>query len=422
MDAAANEYVPADKQTLAVEALVEGCPEAFIDFFYLTTPDDGVGDDNLAPEELEAHGVDPKQYEQTDEVSVEHMQFLKDSLVAADASSRRQDFGGVTDAYRSLAKFFAGADHPKKAVFFYDKCLHVASQAGDVAAEMEANADLGGAHESMGDVASAVAAFERQARMAETSGDNEQLRVSRGNLIRIYRAAAARETSLAGGNAEAGVGYLQKCLETAKLDGDGSNPTAEGFANHRLGLAHLASGDHERATEHLKEYLRLCMATGDRAGEGSALRSLAAVCQARGDDAGAIANLEAFLEIAKTGDPRSQASACCSLGKIYSAQGKHDWAVMYFDRFFEVARGLNDRRMLDVARVNLGVARGAARATGMLKAVAGSHRQGGQGRGQQQGGAGGEGGGEEEQKTMTALLQWKNVRTPLDTAPAAVGV
>ena len=64
---------------------------------------------------------------------------------------------------------------------------------------------------------------------------------------------------------------------------------------------------------------------------------------------------------AESGDPVSQARACCSLGKIYSAAGKFDRAVTYFERFFEVARSLNDRRMLDVARVNLGVARGSAR-------------------------------------------------------------
>jgi hypothetical protein len=33
-------------------------------------------------------------------------------------------------------------------------------------------------------------------------------------------------------------------------------------------------------------------------------------------------------------------------------------AVMYFEKFFEVARSLGDNRILDIARFNLGVARG----------------------------------------------------------------
>jgi hypothetical protein len=33
-------------------------------------------------------------------------------------------------------------------------------------------------------------------------------------------------------------------------------------------------------------------------------------------------------------------------------------AVMYFEKFFEVARNLGDNHVLDIARFNLGVARG----------------------------------------------------------------
>jgi hypothetical protein len=36
------------------------------------------------------------------------MQFLKDSLVSADMAARRGDIAAVGDAYKSLAKFFAG--------------------------------------------------------------------------------------------------------------------------------------------------------------------------------------------------------------------------------------------------------------------------------------------------------------------------
>ena len=47
--------------------------------------------------------------------------------------------------------------------------------------------------------------------------------------------------------------------------------------------------------------------TGDRAGEGAARRSMAAANQSLGDVGAAVANLEAFLEIAKSGYPASQA-------------------------------------------------------------------------------------------------------------------
>ena len=84
---------------------------------------------------------------------------------------------------------------------------------------------------------------------------------------------------------------------------------------------------------------------------------------------GAISNLEQFLEISKHGDPELQARACNSLGAIYQHQGKYERAVTYFARGFEVARSLSDRALLDVARVNLGVARGKARMPNYFNAV-----------------------------------------------------
>ena len=44
--------------------------------------------------------------------------------------------------------------------------------------------------------------------------------------------------------------------------------------------------------------------------------------------------------------------------------------MSYFEKFFETARTLNDRKMLDTARVNLGVARGALRMGAWMGVVA----------------------------------------------------
>lgn len=51
--------------------------------------------------------------------------------------------------------------------------------------------------------------------------------------------------------------------------------------------------------------------------------------------------------------------ACCNLGVLYYRQRQYDEALTYCERFFEAARGLNDQRVLDVARVNLGAVRAA---------------------------------------------------------------
>lgn len=53
-----------------------------------------------------------------------------------------------------------------------------------------------------------------------------------------------------------------------------------------------------------------------------------------------------------------QAEACAALGTIYSEQGTHDKAVNYFEKTFQIARSVGDRKLVDSARINLGMARG----------------------------------------------------------------
>lgn len=73
----------------------------------------------------------------------------------------------------------------------------------------------------------------------------------------------------------------------------------------------------------------------------------------------------------------------------HSAPRQRVQAVSYFEKFFEVARSLGDARMLDAARVNLGVARAAAWREAYLGVVGGD---------------------------VDALLHWKNLRVPFTEA------
>ncbi len=60
-------------------------------------------------------------------------------------------------------------------------------------------------------------------------------------------------------------------------------------------------------------------------------------------------------------DPWGVAYASCNLGLLYFEQADYEQATVFFERFFEVARTLPDKRALEAARFNLGVARGALR-------------------------------------------------------------
>lgn len=63
------------------------------------------------------------------------------------------------------------------------------------------------------------------------------------------------------------------------------------------------------------------------------------------------------MQVSRTVDPEGQGRACCNLGALHYKQGHFEEAVMYLEKFYELSRSINDRKMLDVARINLGMAR-----------------------------------------------------------------
>ena len=214
------------KASLCARALVAGCPDAFINFHYLTTTGDGVGDDNPTEEELLARLVDPASYEEKEEVSAEHMPFVLESLVAAETHARSGDPAKTRDAYRALARFFIDTDNPMKAIFFHQKCLDAAVASGRAEDEMESNRALGETLESARNLADAVAAYERRldaATRAEQMGTAtaDDIADARACLSRAYYAAAEWRGSE--GDADGSVAFLERCLavsEAERRDGD----------------------------------------------------------------------------------------------------------------------------------------------------------------------------------------------------------
>ena len=209
------------KASLCARALVAGCPDAFINFHYLTTTGDGVGDDNPTEEEVLARLVDPASYEEKEEVSAEHMPFVLESLVAAETHARSGDPAKTRDAYRALARFFIDTDNPMKAIFFHQKCLDAAVASGRAEDEMESNRALGETLESARNLADAVAAYERRldaATRAEKMGTAtaDDIADARACLSRAYYAAAEWRGSE--GDADGSVAFLERCLAVSEAE------------------------------------------------------------------------------------------------------------------------------------------------------------------------------------------------------------
>mmetsp|Transcript_40277 Transcript_40277/g.114029 ORF Transcript_40277/g.114029 Transcript_40277/m.114029 type:complete len:430 (-) Transcript_40277:386-1675(-) len=372
---------PADRSSLSIACLVEGYPQAFVDFFTLTHT--GENDTGLpSAEELVAQGVDPSTYVVSEYDRMERLRLVRNQLVVADAARRGEDRQGTYEAYNNLAHYFEEHLYVSKAIYFYEKCVEIAGNDWPEG-EMAATLSLGLACEKLGQVENAIKHHERHLEIASAHDSEhamDQRVTANRNLVHTYGVQAKKlETN---SEMESAVEVLQKMLSCGHECGE-MDATAD--ANYRLGMCHQQQDQHEKALEFYREFLHLCSTLGDKVGEGRAYCEIAKCLQTLGHRQGAIENLEHYLELSKAMDPHGQARAYCLLGNIYHQDGNFESAVSYFEKFFEVARTLQDRPLLDIARVNLGVARGMANMEGFMTMVNGD---------------------------LSALLQWKNIRLP----------
>jgi len=176
----------------------------------------------------------------------------------------------------------------------------------------------------------------------------------------------------------------RKCLNAAERAGD---DVASALAHFRMGMIHHKASGWQDAIFHLRRFVEDgALALDDKVAEGLAYTALAQSLRESSDVEGSVALLEGYLETAQRGgDQSGPAMACCSLGTIYFDKGDFGKAVTYLERFFEIARMLNDNKMLDTARFNLGVARGTLRMGQYMRVV---------------------------DSDLPKLLQWKSSRAP----------
>lgn len=439
-----------DKKTLAISMLVEGRPQAFVDFFQLThtsTARAHSADEAAAPEEL------PQ----------DSLLLLKNQLVKADAARKAGNVEEVYGAYKHLAKYFAQLGRLRTAEFFFKQCLYISRDSGWLPGELEANLALGVVYEELRDLDAAITCHERRLELATDNQLAAEADTAYHSLTTVYMGQAEEREKA--GDVQGSLDSYTKCLRAADKAGD---VPAAAKANFRMGMLYNGQDKWQDAMYFLRRYIELSSSSTavDRSTEGVAHTTYAQCLQQVGDTASAVSSLEAYLETmsrwvscfsedlirdqvvrclglrgcscgaaglqgallhcvsatvsckdaydlqqlmvqparhlrlswvhngsahiitwpvshplatsvhathravmfsSNRAHPRrgqeqsGPAIACCSLGILYYNQGRNEQAVTYFERFFEIARELPDRRALDAARFNLGVARGAVR-------------------------------------------------------------
>lgn len=357
-----------DKKTLGIILLLDGRPQAFVDFFNLSHG-------RLGNASTSGRAELP--------LPQESLLLLKNHLIKVDTATRAGDMDVVCTSYKTLSKYFNELGRLPYSEFFLKQAVTISQKTGWVAGELEALQALGAVYEQMQDVLSAVTCHEKRLALAMENmieADSEGALLS---LTAVYLGQAEGEEK-AGQTAAALTSY-SKCLSAAERAGEDA---VRAKSHYRMGMIHFQEQRWQEAIYHLRQFVEDgAESMGDKVAEGVAHTALAQSLRENQDVDGSVALLEGYLETAQRGgDQHGPAMACCSLGTVYFEKREFQKAVAYLERFYEIARSLNDRPMLDTARFNLGVAKGSLRLPAYMQLVNGD---------------------------LPQLMQWKNSRIGL---------
>lgn len=108
-----------DRKSLSVAMLVQGRPQAYVDFFMLSQPQFG-----SAAAAVGEGDAGPRTSSQSD-LPAQTLLMLQEQLIKADAASKAGQHEQAFDAHRQMARHFTQLGMLDKSVFFWKKCLQV---------------------------------------------------------------------------------------------------------------------------------------------------------------------------------------------------------------------------------------------------------------------------------------------------------
>jgi hypothetical protein len=120
-----------DRKSLSIAMLVQGKPQAFVDFFMLTQLQQqpvtaAVTTD--ADQHINEGAFGSAADIQTLELSLQTMMLLQEQLMLADTAIRQGSYAQAFNAHRAMANHFTQLEILHKAIFFWRKCLKVGTQ------------------------------------------------------------------------------------------------------------------------------------------------------------------------------------------------------------------------------------------------------------------------------------------------------
>lgn len=288
--------------------LIEGYVQSYVDLYHLTHR----VDPNIISENADASN-------QKIVVSTKDMIFIRDNLILAESARRLGDTTNVYQAFTKLAEHYSRLSDYGTAVFFYEKCLDIATLTTDIRAEMTANHCLGSVYQSTGkNNETARRCHERHNELAESVDAADEIIKANAELYKVYTLLA--ENCHVDGLVEEALSLHNKALGSSRKAWD---KTAEAEANGRIGSLLLNRQEAAGAIPYLRCQSEIAADNGDAESRCSACSSLALAYDALGQPEKALVELTLVSSISEqAGDIILQAQACRALGTLYSKVGK----------------------------------------------------------------------------------------------------
>lgn len=317
------------KDTACKETLEQGFPQSYIDLFYLT----------------HSHFADLEVKENT-------ILFLRDKLIKAEKLILDGESSEGFKVYHDLGSYFEKMEKFDAATYFYERCAEIASKRALHLEEATAYQGLGNCAYMTKSIGKAIEMFEKGVFISDVNGLRNSLLTLSKSLTEVYRLEADKLEDE--GKIEEALEHHMKCLESSRRAND---EISQGYSCYRVGMIYFKQEAYIKALEYLQKYLEHSRSAEDSEGIASALAKLAATYQAMGNMPQAIKNLEQLNKEASDNNLHAaEAEASLHLGLLYQKQGQFKKSVEFLEKHFNLARKLQDRSLVDAARVNLGVA------------------------------------------------------------------
>lgn len=195
---------------------------------------------------------------------------------------------------------------------------------------------------------------EHQLELSRETGAASALRSAQDHLLDAYQQQAS--DLQAAGKLDAALACLDKLLALTR---DADRPFEEAKALSRLAQIHQALGDDDKAVEFYEANLEMSRGLHDNQSVAASHLALSKCMERRGDTPSAMRHLDQYLKMSNpASDLKGYAEACCRLGKIHFDHRSYEMAVKFFETFYKLAQDCRDTRLMELARLNLGTARG----------------------------------------------------------------